>query len=817
VLPGVSVTVRNLDTGLTRTVITDAEGRYHAVELSLGRYEVKAELSGFGTGVRSGITLTLGREARVDFTLAVGSLAETLVVTGEAPLVDTTSSSVGAVIDGQLIQSLPLNARSFEQLATLQPGVTISRASGNQRCDADSRMVQVSIAGARPNQIQYLLDGSDVSAAPGSALGTFLGFLPNPTTGGLDLVGVAPRVQPYLDLYPLPNGRNYGDGSAEHIGLARAPSQEDMFIVKIDHVLSTRNSYFEIPSELDFIPGRSFGVGASMSVGGLSDLGNASDGLPRLNVKNTFELANHVLFTRGAHSLKSGVVVKRLHSETRDEARFYGNYSVRSLRDLLRGLANRFGTLTPGTEQPETASRKTYFAVYVQDDLRARDNLTLNLGLRYEFASRPSDRLFGDENYYHFETGGTEYLPGRDPVASKVNLAPRVGFAWDPGGSGTTSLRGGVGMFYSASQNGGEGTRFNNVRATIADVPFPFAWPIFEQRITPAPGLNLVEVLRRSPQDVESTSITRVPTSVQFNLTAQRQFAASTVASVGYVGSRGFYLPTKLQINQRIPVILDDGRKFHPVNAPYMFPNLNNHNVIPYESNSFYHALLLSLNKRLAHGFQFQAGYTFSKAIDEGSQVTNREYDNQVPGIQDAWCIPCDRGLSVFDIRHNFSVSYNWDLPLASEASGAVRRALLRGWQLNGVMILASGLPNSPISTFNQSNDGDRTSASNFRTERPDLVPGASSCYSRLGSMGIWAATRSSGRGTPTSMSRSPNGFRWDRRGICSSGWRASTCSTGRTSAPRSANCLRIRTAFLWDMPGKLLEPRRLPGRSRWV
>ena len=130
VLPGVSLAVRDLDTGITRTVITDDEGRYRASELPLGNYEVQAELVGFQTVVRSGIKLTVGREAVVDIVLKVGEISEKIVVQGEAPLVETTTAQLASLVDDKKIRDLPLNGRSFTELAVLQPGVVPARAAG---------------------------------------------------------------------------------------------------------------------------------------------------------------------------------------------------------------------------------------------------------------------------------------------------------------------------------------------------------------------------------------------------------------------------------------------------------------------------------------------------------------------------------------------------------------------------------------------------------------------------------------------------------------------------------------------------------------
>src|SRR2546428_14092542 len=113
VIPGVSVTVKNLDTGITRTVTTDEGGRYTAPDLTLGNYEVDAQLPGFQTEVRSGITLTVGRVAVVNFALTVGQLSDKVTITAEAPLVESTTSAMSALVGERTIRELALNGRSF--------------------------------------------------------------------------------------------------------------------------------------------------------------------------------------------------------------------------------------------------------------------------------------------------------------------------------------------------------------------------------------------------------------------------------------------------------------------------------------------------------------------------------------------------------------------------------------------------------------------------------------------------------------------------------------------------------------------------------
>ena len=120
VLPGVTVTVINVETRVSRTVTTDEQGRYRVGDLPPGNYEVQGTLVGFQTAVRQGILLTVGREAVVELLLAVGDFNERIVVTGEAPLVDTLTGSLGEVVDTKTIQELPLNVARLAQLVTLQ-------------------------------------------------------------------------------------------------------------------------------------------------------------------------------------------------------------------------------------------------------------------------------------------------------------------------------------------------------------------------------------------------------------------------------------------------------------------------------------------------------------------------------------------------------------------------------------------------------------------------------------------------------------------------------------------------------------------------
>jgi hypothetical protein len=176
VLPGAAVVIRNTDTSLTRELASDAQGRYTAPNLPPGPYEVKAGLQGFTSMVRSGIRLTVGREAIVDFSLKIGDIAENVLVVGEASLVDTRNASTGGLIAEEQIKGLPLNGRSYIELATLTPGVQLTDTGGRGTSTGFGQ--KLSVNGSRYTANLFTLDGTmlnDQFNQAGSASGNLLG------------------------------------------------------------------------------------------------------------------------------------------------------------------------------------------------------------------------------------------------------------------------------------------------------------------------------------------------------------------------------------------------------------------------------------------------------------------------------------------------------------------------------------------------------------------------------------------------------------------------------------------------------------------
>src|SRR5881396_2231220 len=155
-VPGVNVTAKHIESGLTRTVITSETGSYRMPALPVGEYEVTAELSGFKQQVRRGVTLVVAQEAVVNLTLDVGDLKEQITVTEEAQIVNTTMSSTSGLVTGEQIKNLPLNGRSFLELMRLNSDVITNRSN-----TANGDQPSFSIAGKRPDQNRFTINGMD--------------------------------------------------------------------------------------------------------------------------------------------------------------------------------------------------------------------------------------------------------------------------------------------------------------------------------------------------------------------------------------------------------------------------------------------------------------------------------------------------------------------------------------------------------------------------------------------------------------------------------------------------------------------------------
>jgi len=164
IIPNASVTATNLDTGITKTVKTNASGIYTLTSLKIGTYSIAVEAAGFGKEIRSNLVLNVQQNIQLDFTLTIGSLTQTAVVTGAAPLLDTESASLGDVVTSQQVEELPLNGRRYTDLATLTAGVakiTEGPVNGGSTPTNGNAGGDFAVNGTRGDQNNFILDGVD--------------------------------------------------------------------------------------------------------------------------------------------------------------------------------------------------------------------------------------------------------------------------------------------------------------------------------------------------------------------------------------------------------------------------------------------------------------------------------------------------------------------------------------------------------------------------------------------------------------------------------------------------------------------------------
>ena len=162
-IPGATVTVTNIATNIARTTQTDAEGNYVITPLDPGNYRVSAEIAGFQTAVREGLTLTVGQSSRVELTLNLGGLSTEVQVVAETPLLNTESATLSEVITNEQIVDLPLNGRGFHELARLTSGVALLPPTGNTQPVRPEVVNGNVIGGVAGSQTRFLLDGVDIT------------------------------------------------------------------------------------------------------------------------------------------------------------------------------------------------------------------------------------------------------------------------------------------------------------------------------------------------------------------------------------------------------------------------------------------------------------------------------------------------------------------------------------------------------------------------------------------------------------------------------------------------------------------------------
>ena len=578
---------------------------------------------------------------------------------------------------------------------------------------------------------------------------------------------ISPVSRPYLLLYPEPNGKETG-ATGQFSTQVTSPTTENYALGKIDHTLSSAQSVavryswdkaqvdqdqsipfwttdtrtksesfvtehkwiirsdvlnvakvawnraYEATANIEnrtfdpslyFVPGTRFG---NISVSGINSLGPDTNTPTFVDLKS-LQLIDNFTWSRASHNVKTGVNFTRYMNDQDSSFDFGGNYSFTSLENFVQ---NRPGTYEGQAQASTTARRwrQDLIGLYAQDDWSARRNLTINLGLRYEFFTTPNELDGREASMPNLQASNTTPAGPIFNNPSFTNVAPRTGFAWDMTGDGKNALHGGAGLFFEPI--------LSNVYRAYGNRTPPYYNLINPANPTfPTPPTSGTSSLLRL--DLVDYNL-RNPYRVQYNVTYQRELAGKTIVTGGFVGSRGYRQIRNVEYNQSIPIVQADGSYFFP-SATRRNPFFGSMRLRTTDGQSWYRGMILGASRRFSAGLAMQASYTLGKSEDLGSQaIGSGDFDNS---FQPRYAFdPYDnKGLSDFDIRHNFAFNATWEIPVG-DLSG-VTRAIAQGWQLSSILTMRSGIPITPVLGFDRARAAPRSGGAG---QTPDLASGCS-------------------------------------------------------------------------------------------
>jgi hypothetical protein len=389
-------------------------------------------------------------------------------------------------------------------------------------------------------------------------------------------------------------------------------------------------------------------------------------GFPQGRADMTIVLSDTVSYLRGNHSFKFGGEARRFYNNNFNLDT--GSFTFPNVDRFIRGEANAF-SITQGDRS--SAIIQNAFGFYVQDNFKVRPNVTLELGLRYDWNMTPTERYDRFVVFDHLTRQFVRVGEGIDKVykENNKNFQPRLGIAWDPFGDGKTSIRAAYAIL--ADQP------VTNVVTPLTSNP-PLARPLtITGLVNFSNAGDIAGAAGLAPPNVDPNFDNAYVQS--WNLNIQRELGRDLGVTIGYFGTKGTHLRLARNINQPIngvrPIASVSGSS--PIR-----PNATLTNIVQAEGtgNSNYNALWLTATKRLSRGFQFNASYTFSKSIDYNS------LNSQGVVIQDSYNVRDSRGLSDFDARHRFVISGLYELPFRGNQ-------LKEGWQLSTIVQSQSGNP----------------------------------------------------------------------------------------------------------------------------
>jgi len=492
------------------------------------------------------------------------------------------------------------------------------------------------------------------------------------------------------------------------------------------HYISNNPSYGQHypPSGLQFP-----GVPNNPSINGLTWFGlSGYHGLgeptytPTKSTTQAIQLTDSLSFVHGKHWLKMGPQFRFDQfnllqiGQPRGNVQFTGQYTAvdpgaqmgsgNAIADMLLGdpISAKISTVT------YFGNRQHTYGAFVEDTYKAAPNLTLDLGLRYDYAT-PLYEAHNKESNFDYTTGkiipdGTSGYPKHLANMDKADFAPRVGLSYSPFPSHPLVVRAGYGRFFIFYE-----IRTGDPLQLDYNLPFFFE-PSFQgdgQNLPMTPTGTPVDLTNGFPVPLDPTQAFSGVTSQdwrlhngvydQWNLNIEYQLPGNILITPAYVGTKGTHLQSLVDRNQ-IPT---PSATFDQNARP--FPNYNGFTSIVNRGNSTYNAFQLKAEKRTSHGLYFLSAFTYSKSINDQPEICCNS-----PWPQNSYNLPAEKGLSDFDNRKRWVTSVDYALPVGKGQKylnqGGVADAILGGWHLGGIITFRSGFPFSPAIGFDPSNTG---------------------------------------------------------------------------------------------------------------
>ena len=801
-VPGVSVTGRNIATGFVRTEVSDAEGAYRLTGLPVGTYDVTAELQGFSRFERKGIIVNVGQTVSIDVALNVAGVQEAVTVTGESPLIETTASSVGGVVDVARIENLPLNGRQFANAAITIPGVGLGFHSDPTK----STQFSPQIAGGNGRNVNYQIDGGDnnddtvggllqlfpleaiqefnfvtsrYKAEYGRSNGGVMNIITKSGTNDLkgswftmfrdkelnSITESEKRAEVDKQDYrrwqyggsvggPIMFDKMHYFGAFERTqqdtlqvvdtqglfpgedGIYTTPYRENLLTAKVTAQLTPsqflsvrygRNTNSQPYGADPLIPPSGWGqsenefnsinLNHNLVLGGsklnefifqYADFANAisansldpnitfpngvsigqNGNTPQQTQQKKYQFRNDFSWTVTGlgglgHDFKAGANFIRQPRLFITFNTGTGDYAYTLGTNDINGPVSAV-TLQGGSAEANIPNSQ--LGLYVQDDWRLSDRLTLNLGFRYDYLDGWAIDQSKNPNFVKLQNAA---LAGRfagqkafrefglDTKEDTNNWQGRAGLAWDVNGDGRDVVRAGYGRYYDVGYTNanilfaainatgiGAGTVFSVVNPTGIVKSDGTLFRVGDDVSTIASQNEAGGALPLNSH-VASPRI-RQPYSDQFSVGWSHQLDAATVVDVDYVHSEGRDLGWRIQLSG-----------FNPGTTVRQFADLGtspaNFTIDISDGKSRYDGVNVGIRRRMSAGLSFSAWYSLSSAkstTGNGSDELNiQNIQNHLDPYADVQFGPSGRT----DARHRATVSAVWQAPYGITVSPVFR------------------------------------------------------------------------------------------------------------------------------------------------